>query len=176
MIRDDEQASVARNRRIAASARYKPQHVRLLLVAEAPPCTLDRYFYFEDVKVHDSLFRYVYRGLFGELPTREGKPDCLTRMREAGVYLIDVSRDPIADGAKVRLTDEQLSAMVPRCAKLKPDAVILIKSNVYDLTYGSLIKGGFNVADSRMPFPASGQQKKFETLFAEALKQVGFRS
>jgi hypothetical protein len=37
--------------------------VRLLLVAEAPPAALDRYFYFEDVPRHDSLFRYVARAI-----------------------------------------------------------------------------------------------------------------
>ena len=167
--------SAAREKRDAASAKYKPKRVRLLLVAEAPPCTTDRYFYFEDVAEHDSLFRYVYRGLFGETPTREAKADHLARMRGAGVYLIDVSEEPIADGAKVRLTTDQLAEVVPRCRALKPEAIILIKSNVYDLTHRSLADAGFKVADVRMPFPASGQQKKFETLFASALAQVGFQ-
>jgi hypothetical protein len=169
------EAQSARANRAAAAAKYKPAHIRLLLVAEAPPCTLDRYFYFEDVQQHDSLFRYVYRGLFDEAPSREGKAECLAKMREAGVFLIDVSEEPIADGAKVRLTSEQLAGIVPRCAELKPDAVILIKSNVHDLTHASLAGAGFNVADVRMPFPASGQQKKFETLFKEALGKVAFR-
>src|SRR4051812_48669376 len=110
MMSDDD-AKSARRRRDAAAAKFKPKHVRLLLVAEAPPCTLDRYFYFEDVQQHDSLFRYVYRGLFGEAPSRDGKAACLERMRDAGVYLIDVSEDPIADGAKVRLTPDQLNAI-----------------------------------------------------------------
>lgn len=164
-----------REQRDAASAKYKPKRVRLLLVAEAPPCTTDRYFYFEDVTEHDSLFRYVYRGLFNETPSREGKAGCLAKMRDAGVYLIDVSEEPIADGAKTRLTPEQILALVPRCKALNPDAIVLIKSNVYDLNYKPLVDAGFNVADARMPFPASGQQKKFETIFGAALKDVGFK-
>jgi hypothetical protein len=49
----------ARRAREAAAALYRPQRVRLLLVAEAPPSALNRYFYFEDVRDQDSLFRYV---------------------------------------------------------------------------------------------------------------------
>ncbi len=49
----------ARRRRQQAAVRYQPEHVRLLLVAEAPPSSLDRYFYFHDVRGQDSLFRYV---------------------------------------------------------------------------------------------------------------------
>ena len=163
-----------RQQRDAAQAKYRPARVRLLLVAEAPPCTVDRYFYFEDVREQDALFRYVYRGIFGETPTREGKADALAQLRDAGVYLIDVSEEPIADGAKVRLTPEQLGAVGPRCKALKPEAVILIKSNVYDLLYEPLASAGLTVADARMPFPASGQQKKFETTFADALNAIGF--
>jgi hypothetical protein len=42
-------AREARKRREEAAARYRPDSVDLLLVAEAPPSALDRYFYFEDV-------------------------------------------------------------------------------------------------------------------------------
>src|SRR5437867_2723215 len=54
---------IARARREQASRRYKPRHIKILLVAEAPPSALDRYFYFEDVAEHDSLLRYVARGI-----------------------------------------------------------------------------------------------------------------
>lgn len=60
----------ARERRNRAARRLKPEQVKLLLVAEAPPATLDRYFYFPDVPDHDSLFRYVARGVLQAEPTR----------------------------------------------------------------------------------------------------------
>jgi hypothetical protein len=47
----------APRRRARAARRYRPEKVDLLLVAEAPPSALDRYFYFEDVSEQDSLFR-----------------------------------------------------------------------------------------------------------------------
>ena len=33
-----------------ARNKYEPSHINTLLIAEAPPCNLDRFFYFEDVK------------------------------------------------------------------------------------------------------------------------------
>jgi hypothetical protein len=60
-------------RRSEAAARYKPAKIDLLLVAEAPPNSLDRYFYFTDVRAHDILFRYVCRVLLGREPKRERK-------------------------------------------------------------------------------------------------------
>ena len=52
-------AAVARRRRREAARRYKPEQIDTLLVAEAPPTALDRYFYFDDVQTQDSLFRHV---------------------------------------------------------------------------------------------------------------------
>lgn len=165
---------VARVRRQHESARYRPATVRLLLIAEAPPCTLDRYFYFDDVRAHDWLFRYVYGGLFGEKADLSRKPEHLARIKSAGVYLIDTCEQPIADGAKTRITPADVESVVERAVALRPDAVIVIKSNVYDETYEPLVAAGLRVANVKMPFPASGQQKKFETAFARALNEVGF--
>src|SRR5690349_10044111 len=94
----------ALNARRAATARHRPAKVRLLLIAEAPPCTLDRHFYFPDVPTQDSLFRHVYKGVTGKPPTRERKAEHLRELADAGVFLIDVCEQPIADGATVRIT------------------------------------------------------------------------
>src|SRR3954447_25398700 len=60
----------ARQRRGHAAAAYRPRDVRLLLIAEAPPSDLDRYFYFEQVRDQDSLFRYVVQTVLREAPSR----------------------------------------------------------------------------------------------------------
>jgi hypothetical protein len=39
-----------------------------LLLAETPPSSLDRYFYFEDVRDQDSLFRHVVRAILAIEP------------------------------------------------------------------------------------------------------------
>tara|TARA_B100000809_G_C14969044_1_gene470199 strand:- start:289 stop:540 length:252 start_codon:yes stop_codon:yes gene_type:complete len=39
----------------------RPEEVRILFIAEAPPCAADRFFYFTEVNKGDSLFLYVIR-------------------------------------------------------------------------------------------------------------------
>lgn len=163
---------LAFERRVHAADTYRPAKVRLLLVAEAPPCTTDRYFYFTDLKEADSLFRYVYAGVTGKTPTRDDKAAHLDELKSRGVYLIDVCEQPIADGARTRIAPADIESVVARAVAVRPDAVILIKSNVYDLTFERLRAAGLNVVDARMPFPASGQQRKFEAAFAAALAQA----
>ncbi len=92
--RPDTQA--AARQRQAAAAKYKPAQIKLLLVAEAPPTALDRYFYFEDVRVQDALFRYVVRGILAVEPTREGKPGLLAALRDHGVFVTDLKPEPTA--------------------------------------------------------------------------------
>ncbi len=167
--------STNRRRRETAALKYKPAAIKLLLIAEAPPCSEDRYFYFEDVTQHDWLFRYVAKGILGAVSPRDQKARDLEKLRDAGVFLIDASEDPIPDGAKIRLAPEQIAALPARVAKLKPAAVILVKSNLYDLTYEPLKDAVFNVINARLPFPTSGQQRVFETGFAKALVTAKYR-
>lgn len=158
--------------RAAAAGKYRPEQVRLLLVAEAPPCTQERYFYFEDVQTHDWLFRYVCIGLFGETPRRDNKAEFLERLREAGVFLIDLSVAPLADGAPPATLRACVGGIVERCRGLEPGTIILIKSSVYDLCYEVLKAAGLPVVDERMPFPASGQQRKFLEGFGRGVEKA----
>src|SRR3954452_12612103 len=118
----------ARGRRRAAAERYRPGVIDLLLVAEAPPSALDRYFYFEHVRTHDSLFRHVVEGVLGERPTRDKAP-YLDELRERGVFLIDLCEQPFS-GRDV------LAGCVPglvrRATRLAPARVVLVGVSVYD--------------------------------------------
>lgn len=165
----NDAAAVARRR---AAQTYQPDPVRLLLVAEAPPSALDRYFYFEGVSEHDSLFRYVIRGLFGEAPDRSSKPAWLERLREAGVFLIDVAEEPSGAAA----LGNHVGGLVARCRALSPEHIVLIKATVYDAAFEALREAGLPVVDRRIPFPGSGQQARFMVAFQEALAGAGFRA
>ncbi|MFO0832371.1 MAG: hypothetical protein U0637_11110 [Phycisphaerales bacterium] len=151
-----------------AALEYRPATVRLLIVAEAPPCTPERYFYFGEVDKHDWLFRYVWEGLTGDKPDRTHKPAHLAALRDAGVFMIDLHEDPIS-----RPTAKDLRPCVPgllqRCSTLRPSAILLIKSVVYDVAFEPLRAAGLPAANARIPFPASGQQKKFLDAFRAAL-------
>lgn len=70
---EDDAKIRARRRRDQAAKKYRPASVRLLLVPEAPPSALDRYFYFATVATQDSLFRYVTRAILKVEPTRANR-------------------------------------------------------------------------------------------------------
>ena len=155
----------ARARRQREARKFRPAKIEVLLVAEAPPTALDRYFYFTDVREHDDLFRYVYRAVLEREPTRERKAEHLAELCDRGVFLIDLSPDP--------LREELLSAFVPglarRCRQLNPGKIILIKTTVYDAAYQALVDAELPVIDERVPFPGSGQQRRFLEHFPRAL-------
>jgi len=161
----------ARRRRDAAAARYKPKKVELLLVAEAPPAALDRYFYFEHVPDQDSLFRHVVRAVLATAPSRSAKRDQLRSLTDRGVFLIDLKSEP-------KLPGEALEAYVPdlvaRAISLRPSHVIAIKANVCDMTQQPLRAAGLHVVDQRIPFPGSGQQRRFLETMGVALDSIGW--
>ena len=109
----------------------------------------------EHVRTHDSLFRHVANAILGQTPTRNEKANALAQLRERGVFLIDLCADPV-DGAPL---STHVPALIRRVRKLAPAKVILIKATVYD-----------NAVDERVPFPGSGQQRRFATAFEQALR------
>lgn len=151
-------AEGARRRRGSAARRWRPDRVELLFVAEAPPSALDRYFYFEDVPAHDSLFRYVVEAVLGEKPTRDKAP-YLDALRERGVFLIDLSVDPFSDHREA--IPRCVPALVHRVRALRPASVVLVGAAVYDAAYDVLRAAGLPVVDVRLPYPGSGQQRRF---------------
>jgi hypothetical protein len=108
-----------------------PETVRLLLVAEAPPASLDRYFYFTDVRAHDSLFRHIASEILRQEPSRENKAELLRLLRDAGVFLIDLRLDP-TDGSALA---GHVPSLIRRVRRLQPHKIVLIKATVYDAAY-----------------------------------------
>jgi hypothetical protein len=147
-------------KRRAAAAKYRPKEVQMLIVAEAPPCDTERYFYFEDVPRHDWLFRYVYEGCYGEKPTRERKAEHLARLRDDGVFLIDLHEENVSQPTAAQLAP-CVPGLVERCRGLRAKKIVLVKASVYDAAYSALKKAGLPVVDARIPFPTSGQQRRF---------------
>lgn len=166
-----------KDRYAKAGNKFKPAQVRILLIAEAPPDCLNRYFYFEDVKKQDSLFLEIMGVLYPEQKQRylsSGRDTILKRellesFREDGYWLVNLSEIPCS------LLDDSLESCIPlllqRLKKQidKKTPVILIKSNVYDTCYHPLVSNGYNVHSERMPFPGSGQQRVFREKFTKAV-------
>ncbi|MFO1113894.1 MAG: hypothetical protein U1E38_07135 [Rhodospirillales bacterium] len=170
----DDRSNLRRVRdlREIAALKYRPEKIDLLLIAEAHPAEKSRYFYFEHVSSNDWLFVGIAEILLGERPSRTNKIYFLSKLKQLGVFLIDVKPDPV-DG-----TD--LSAHIPdligRCAALEPNHIILIKANVYDLAYLPLANAGFPIINKRIYFPSTGRQADFRKQFSEALEEIPWKN
>ena len=150
-------AAAARRRREQAAARYRPARIETLLVAEAPPSALDRYFYFEDVSVHDSLFRHIVQAVLGEKPTRDKAP-YLDELRDRGWFLVHMSEEPFSDRDVLQ---PLLPDLLARCEELAPQRVVVVGTRLFDLVYRPLRDAGLPVVHVRLPYPGSGQQRRF---------------
>ena len=144
-----------------------PTSVQLLLIAEAPPAASDRYFYFPEVAEHDALFRYVARMVLGVEPTRMKKAELLEKLKARDVFLIDLKLDPV-DHTPLA---EHVPALIRHVRQLALEKIILIKASVYDAAYRALAAADLPVIDERVPFPGSGQQRRFEEAFSRALSR-----
>jgi len=167
-----------------ARLKYKPEKIKYLLIAEAPPDSLERFFYYENVKQHDYLFLGVVEALYPELKQRflaskrnsEIKTTILQKLSADGFYLIDLSDLPLS------LLHGSLKNQLPKLIKKvknvtdKQTQIILIKANVYDTAYTILKTHGFKkVVDVRIPFPGQGNQKKFQVEFKKALNKIYYK-
>lgn len=174
-------------RRRRARERYKPTKLAVLFIAEAPPSSSSRYFYFDDVPDHDGLFVELLKAVYGDdfrsyVGNRRPaeKSSWLSRLQDDGFWLLDSTDKPL-DGApvggksRVRLLQAR-SDLPERLRELSVQGylsantpLILIKATVYDAFFASLAGLGYNIIDKRIPFPGSGQQARFRKLFGEAL-------
>lgn len=168
--------------------KYKPEEIRTLLIAEAPPKTdSGRFFYFKDVKDKDSLFLETMKVLYPDLFTstkevREMKPDFLKQFSNDGFYLIDASEVPMEDTTpriKIRQLREHLPSLMDKVRNLvdKETKIILISATVYKVCFEPLKNAGLNVLnEGSIDFPGLGRQKLFREKLGSVLKAHGINN
>lgn len=165
-----------------ARLKYKPENVKYLLIAEAAPDSIDRFFYYENVKQHDYLFLGIAQALYPELKdnflssgrSSDIKKSILKTLQADGFYLLDLSELPLS----VMTGDltSQLPTLIKNVKKVidTKTKIILIKATVYDTAFSYLQQEGIkNLLDVRIPFPGQGGQTLFQQKFKEALKLAG---
>lgn len=158
-----------------ARERYQPNHIRYLLVAEAPPALgSGRFFYFENVKSHDALFWETMRVLYGVTKLeRSRKAEFLVRFKKDGFFLIDACSLPIAKGVNKKIEiRKSLEDLKGRVADLvEPDTkIILICRTVYDECFPVLREAGFNIVNKEMiPHPAIGHQSDYRSKLGKVI-------
>lgn len=160
-----------------ARNKYKPEKVKYLLIAEAPPDSLQHFFYYENVSQHDYLFLGIAEALFPALKNQfidngrksETKEIILRKFKQEGFYLLDFSELPLS------LLESDLKSQLPNLIEKTKSVInddthiILIKANVYDSVFHSLNAKFKNVINQRIAFPGQGWQKEFQIKFKKAL-------
>jgi len=172
-----KQISGARNK-------YKPEKVKCIFIAEAPPDSVERFFYYEDVKKADYLFLGIMEVLYPGLKETyinqkrpiELKSKILDKFKNDGYYLLDLLNVP--KGYFYGDWDDAANSLVNKIETEfeKHIPIILIKVNVYDLLYSKFIEKAFtNVSKERLPFPSTGGQTEFREGFKRALNELDLK-
>jgi len=169
-----------RNKIEEAQEKYKPKKIKYLLIAEAPPENLDRFFYYSDVRKADCLFLGIMEALYPSEKQHllQRNPDLkeklLLKFMGEGFYLIDLFDFPRSFYSKIssEITDH-LIKKVKQLSTIETK-VIIIKADVYDAVYSILSQNRINVIDKKIYFPSCSRQPEFQKQFKEALQEAGY--
>jgi hypothetical protein len=158
-----------------ARNKYRPDQVKVLFIAEAPPSANDRFFYFENVKDKDSLFLHLIRGIYQDVALwevkkiRSNKEQLLLRFMEDGYFLDDAVNQPIPQGTsssqKVKRIKENQDDLLARLNQYSDCKIVLLSSTVFNANYSFLSSRYTVVNRFPIPFPSSGQQSNFKREF-----------
>ena len=158
----------------SAAKCFAPEKTNLLFLAEAPPSSLERYFYYPNVKTNDWLWIGLMRAIYGEQIEdvyfeRSYKMDWLEKFQFDGYRLIDAVKEPFNCGEKPNVRIERIKSrlddIVDEIREINPNQIVLIKVTVYDALYQVLKNRGLPVVDARLPLPGSGWQTEFQNSF-----------
>jgi hypothetical protein len=155
--------------RSTSAEKYQPERTRILFVAESPPQSAERYFYFESVKGHDWLWIALMKALYASewectKAERQRKPYWLAKFQKSGFRLVDAVKEPLSGSPRSRVVRIKASAptLISEIQVIAPNRIVLIKKTVHDALFQQLRDAGFLVInETALPFPASGQQKRF---------------
>lgn len=158
---------------------YLPKRIKFLLIAESPPPATDkpssRHFYRSDmVRINDRLFTNTIKALYPEVADipepeiQKSKEQWLRRFQQDGCYMIEA----LEESQKHEVTKQQRQAkilanlprLIERVRELaEPDtAIVLIKSNVYDVAAEPLRQAGFNVLNTELvDYPGRFNQRDY---------------
>ncbi|MDH5382906.1 MAG: hypothetical protein OEW75_18775 [Cyclobacteriaceae bacterium] len=154
-----------------ARNKYRPEQVKLLFIAEAPPCSDDRFFYFEEVPKGDSLFLHIIREVFPETRewetkvVRARKEELLLRFMEEGYFLEDAVSIAIPKGTsinqKISMIKDHQQDLFRRLMPYKEVPMVLLSATVFKANH-EFLKQHFSILNKKaIPFPGSGQQGNF---------------
>jgi len=173
-----------------AREKYKPEHIRYLLIAESPPPAASiqssRQFYYTDrIRKDDRLFINTVRALYPETietpePELEAQKEALLhRLQQDGIYMIEALETSQEHEVTKKQRRERISKTLPqlleRVKKLAAHdtKLILIKSNVYDEAAEPLRAAGFTVLNTGLvDYPGRFNQRAYREKLASLVNGV----
>ncbi len=173
----------------AVRQKYKPQQVKVLLIAESPPPASNvqssRQFYYTDrIRTDDRLFTNTIRALYpetAELKEAEleaQKEVWLRRFQQDGWYMIEALEESQVHEVTKKQRKERIRAALPhlleRVGKLAtPETgIILIKSNVFEEAAEPLRRAGFRVLNTELvDYPGHYNQRAYREKLARLASQ-----
>jgi hypothetical protein len=181
-----------------AMAQYRPDPLRLLFIAEAPPAyKANRLFYFHGIQTGDALFLEMIKVIYGAAvgftegegfsrslsarDVRRRKPELLDRFVSDGYFLIDASERPMPDDAtasvKLALLRQSIPGLKIRVKELlggQSIPIVLIGRATHEACFEPLKKEGYRVINKEMiNHPARGGQLLFRKKLRETLNRIG---
>lgn len=162
---------------------WRPERVRLLLIGESAPDDGGnpdnrRFFYSNELSGRDALFRAVVHALY-EVPYLDSrtttKDSWLARLRDDGVFLIDLVPYPINGPDKNQLRAQarrdSVTDCVERATALCPDGVIVCHGPSFKVLRKPLQKSGLRLLhDEPIPFPMGNWRAEFVERFRAAYR------
>lgn len=165
--------------------RYKPDHIKVLLIAESPPPATEkgssRHFYRSDkVRRDDRLFTNTIKVLYPdaadktEAELEPEKEQWLRKFQSDGWYVIEALDESLPHEVTKKQRQERirenLSVLLEKVRKLahKDTKIILIKSNVFDVAAKPLRQAGFNVLNKELlDYPGQFNQRAYREKLAK---------
>jgi len=147
--------------------RYLPQHPKIIFVLESPPKS-GKYFYDPEGLISEPLFSAMMKDVLAIKSST--KDEGLREFATRGFLLLDATYTPVNHPhLSPRERDEMILAdwplLVEELRKCGGPAtkLVLVKANVCRLLDSKLTGAGFTVLNhgKLIPFPSTGQQKKF---------------
>jgi len=168
-----------------ARQKYKPSHIKILLIAESPPPKPDiqssRQFYYTDrIRKDDRLFTNTIHALYPETVDQKEaeleaqKENWLRRLQSDGLYMVEALEESqvheITKKERQERIRQSLPQLIEKVDKLAQPStgIILIKSNVFDIAAEPLKKAGFHVLNTELvDYPGRFNQRTYREKLAK---------
>lgn len=166
--------------------KYRPKHIKMLLIAESPPPTSaetpsSRHFYRSDrIRRDDRLFTNTIKALYAEAAAltepqiQSEKEAWLRRLQNDGWYMIEALETSQEHEVTKEQRQERIRQSLPRLIERvkglteKDTKIILIKSNPYVIAAEPLRQAGFTVLNTDLvDYPGRFNQRAYREKLAK---------